>query len=495
MSNRYEIYTPKHVVNKMLNLIGYSGNKIINKKIIDNSCGEGAFLVEILKRLIIEIKKNNFAIGEIKYILENNIYGIDINNDLVKKTINNLNNILIKNNIQINDISWNIHCKDSLKVLDFNEKMDFVVGNPPYINIHNLKHIDYKSFSFTKKGMVDLYLIFFELGLKMLNKTGKLIYITPNSFLTSKAGEIFRNKIISNKLLTHYIDNEHDHIFPNVQTYTGITLLEKNNIKERCFYSKLTNNIKIKLNYFDFYINDKFYFKVKEFDENLKNILNFKLNKKIVIRNGIATNANDIFFGFKENSFYSKKLFKINNLNSKELKYSNSVFPYDSNLKIYDIEEIKKNDIDLFNYFLKNKTILKSRALKKEQKWWEFSRIQGFTALQNEKLVINNILRTEEQVILRKIDKDILVYGSGYYIYSLSEKYNLNWIANLMENKRKQFIEYITLIGKNKGSSYYFFSTNDLNRFISYQIEKDKLISKNINKKIETHISGGKHCE
>jgi len=47
-----------------------------------------------------------------------------------------------------------------LKVLDFNEKMDFVVGNPPYINIHNLKHVDYKSFSFTQKGMIDLYLIF-----------------------------------------------------------------------------------------------------------------------------------------------------------------------------------------------------------------------------------------------------------------------------------------------------------------------------------------------
>jgi len=73
MANRYEIYTPKHIFNKMLNLIDYSGNKIINKKIIDNSCGEGAFLVEILKRLIIEIKNNNFTIGEIKYILENNI--------------------------------------------------------------------------------------------------------------------------------------------------------------------------------------------------------------------------------------------------------------------------------------------------------------------------------------------------------------------------------------------------------------------------------------
>jgi adenine-specific DNA-methyltransferase len=111
-------------------------------------------------------------------------------------------------------------------VAEYNHKMDFVIGNPPYVNIHNLKGTNYKDFEFTKKGSIDLYLIFFEIGIKMLNQSGKLAYITPNSFLTSKAGTEFRKYIIENKILKMYIDNNHEMIFDTVQTYTGVTFLD-----------------------------------------------------------------------------------------------------------------------------------------------------------------------------------------------------------------------------------------------------------------------------
>ena len=42
------VYTPNYIVNMMLELIGYKDNNIIGKHILENSCGEGAFLTEIV---------------------------------------------------------------------------------------------------------------------------------------------------------------------------------------------------------------------------------------------------------------------------------------------------------------------------------------------------------------------------------------------------------------------------------------------------------------
>ncbi len=471
MANRCEIYTPIKVVKNMLNLVDYKGSKILDKHIIDNSFGKGAFLLEIVDLYIREYFKVDSDINRLSRNLENFIHGIEINKKSVIYTKAQLNLLLKKYNIT-NRINWDIACGDALKVNKYDTKMDYVIGNPPYVNIHNLVDVDYRKFIFTQNGMIDLYLIFFELGIKMLNKTGKLIYITPNSFLTSKAGEIFRKKIINDKLLVKYIDNKHNLIFKNIQTYTGITLLDRENKEDICRYENKDNKVVKKLKYSDFFINQKFYFDAFS-NSNISKILNFKLNSDIIIRNGLATNANNVFFGYKKDTIFSKKIFKIKNLNNSELTLGKGIFPYDNEYKLYSIDYIKDKDTDLFNYLNLNKNILIKRALKEGQKWWEYSRTQGLFALENKKLVISNIMRAEDQVTLKELEKDILVYGSGYYIYSKSNEYNIKWIKKMFADLKikRDFIDYITLIGKNKGSSYYFFSTEDLNRFISYNIE------------------------
>jgi transposase len=67
------------------------------------------------------------------------------------------------------------------EVLRYDNQMDFVIGNPPYVRVHNLddSYDSVKSFSFANGGMTDLYLVFFEKGFQMLKPGGKLCYITP----------------------------------------------------------------------------------------------------------------------------------------------------------------------------------------------------------------------------------------------------------------------------------------------------------------------------
>ncbi len=55
-SSRCQIFTPESKVKYMLDMLGYEKN-LYGKKIIENSFGDGCFLVEIIKRYIIDCKK------------------------------------------------------------------------------------------------------------------------------------------------------------------------------------------------------------------------------------------------------------------------------------------------------------------------------------------------------------------------------------------------------------------------------------------------------
>ena len=60
------------------------------------------FLTEIFTRIINEDKKQNLSNSQILTILNENVYGIEIDNTLFNKAIQNLNEIVIKNGLKVN---------------------------------------------------------------------------------------------------------------------------------------------------------------------------------------------------------------------------------------------------------------------------------------------------------------------------------------------------------------------------------------------------------
>ena len=72
---------------------------------------------------------------------------------------------------------------DTLLVCDrFYNMFDCLVGNPPFVRVKNLTNADsVRGFEFSSSGMTDLYITFFDVGIKMLNNTGRLCYITPKA--------------------------------------------------------------------------------------------------------------------------------------------------------------------------------------------------------------------------------------------------------------------------------------------------------------------------
>lgn len=79
------------------------------------------------------------------------------------------------------------------------EGFDVVIGNPPYLIIPKHDYINtYKMFYQLQEGKPDLYRIFIEKSLTLLDKNGVLSLITPNTFLTIPSSKMLRRFIIDN---------------------------------------------------------------------------------------------------------------------------------------------------------------------------------------------------------------------------------------------------------------------------------------------------------
>ncbi len=193
-----------------MNRLEYNGESILKKYVFEPGCGDGNFLYQIINRYIGSGLKHGLSKKEIKSGLEKYIYGIEIDECVFKQCINRLNQL--SNKYGITDVKWKIFNDD---ILNFWEKklpsFDYVVGNPPYVRIHNIdksKISDIKNrYVFCRNGIIDLFLVFFEIGINSLKKdSGKLGFITPNSFIHNSTYVDFRGYLKNEGLIKELIN-------------------------------------------------------------------------------------------------------------------------------------------------------------------------------------------------------------------------------------------------------------------------------------------------
>ena len=129
---------------------------------------------------------------------------------------------------------------------------DIVIGNPPYkieydISLKAIYELLYGTF----KRNNDIYIAFFQNGLNLLNKSGSLIYISPNTFLNGDYFIEFRKHISKYFNLLEVIDFKSHSVFNDPTVFVSITHLTKStkstNQKYSIFQGKLpvNNNIEI----------------------------------------------------------------------------------------------------------------------------------------------------------------------------------------------------------------------------------------------------------
>ena len=94
--------------------------------ILDAGCGEGIFAT------IAAQKFSKLSGKKIEKVIEDNIYFTDISEKYIKKTKQNLQKLSKIKIKKYNAIA------DDFCFHKFDEKFDFIIGNPPYVRIQNL---------------------------------------------------------------------------------------------------------------------------------------------------------------------------------------------------------------------------------------------------------------------------------------------------------------------------------------------------------------------
>ena len=111
---------------------------------------------------------------------------------------------------------------------------DAVIGNPPYIRIQTMKEWAplevefYKTaFAAAGKGNYDIYTVFVEKGLSLLNGRGRLGFILPHKFFNAQYGEPLRAILAKGKHLSEIVHFGDAQVFSGATTYTCLLFLEK----------------------------------------------------------------------------------------------------------------------------------------------------------------------------------------------------------------------------------------------------------------------------
>ena len=420
--------------------------------------------------------------AERKRILINNIYGVDIDPQAVEVTkLSLLLKVLEGENAEtlgrqlklfheraLPDLGNNIKCGNSLIGNDyydrhqmdlfnedemirinafdwdseFSETMDpggfdCIISNPPYIRIQTMKTWASTEVEFYKqyyvaagKGNYDIYVVFVERAMQLLNQQGRMGYILPHKFFQAKYGAPLRELISGGKHLGEIVHFGDQQVFEKASTYTCLLFLNKTENKNFRFVKahnlhawringeaikgKIQADRVTKLEWnFIVGVGASIFERLSEMPVNLGNVAP-------KIYQGSITSADTVFL-FKE---YQNENESIVDVWSKELncevkierdilkpvvrsgkigRYSANptalvLFPYKIKkcaAQLYTTAEMREQYPLAWAYLNQNKRLLENRegGKFKDQQWYRFGRSQNLGMWEQPKLMIPYMIK------------------------------------------------------------------------------------------------------
>ena len=414
-------------------------NWLLQLTIVDPACGSGAFLSQALEFLIAEHKYvdelqaklfgDALVLSDVEgSILENNLFGVDLNEESVEIAKLSLWLRTAQRNRKLNSLNNNIKCGNSLiddvaiagdKAFNWqnefpkvfaNGGFDVVIGNPPYgVNFDEAE----KKYLINFDALVpdfEIYIYFISLYKTILKKDRVLSYIFPNTFLSTLFGKKYREFIFENTQVYQIIDLSNDNTFVDASVRTCIFSFRKS--KED-------------------YISELLKVENKEF----KRI-------DLVKKNDVLKETDNVLSLFSQNKEEKKLIFKLqkNKVLSDFHRVSQGLIPYDK-YRGHDEFTIKNR--------IWHSDFQKDNTYKKELKGGDVNR---YSINWNGNLWISygNWLAapreqkffTSERILIREITADRLFCG-----YTNEEFYNTPSAINLINEKAILNLKYtITLL-------------------------------------------------
>ncbi len=494
-------YTPSYIAEFIVDEV-LTDNP--NFKILDPSCGAGIFNLVSLNKI-----KEKFPNKSYVSIIENNIYACDIDPISTNRTkIILILAALIKGE-NPKEIKFNVITRDSLqKSLKWqnefpevfkNGGFDAVVGNPPYIRIQNLND-NYKKYlqnnwTSAKSGNIDIYYPFIELGLNLLNKNGKLGFITPNSHFNTVAGKNLRKMLKSDKSMYKIVNFDYIRVFQDVNVYSCVTIFTKKPNKEIKFRKMTEEVTSIDLTEEDYKIvnydsldsEKKWVFLSDEEIEKIDTIENIgiKLKDLCEINCGVATLADKIYLltdyevttedgkTFNIEPGICKPIIKASTLHNEEEIAENDlkiIWVYDDEGHILPESTIAKKYPNAYAYLkhVKPKLDARDKGKPNDVAWYAFGRTQAIESSFGKKLLTSTMNEKPNFVYCSDENSTFI---SGYQVKT--KRMDLEILKKVLNSSVMEF--YIELISKSYQGGWKSYAKSFIQNFGIPIFEKDEL--------------------
>jgi tRNA1(Val) A37 N6-methylase TrmN6 len=213
------VYTPRAMADYLSNLILNNTRKLPKNtiRILDPAIGDGELIISMLFQIRKRISEN----------IKISVVGFETNKSIIKNTTDRIKNNFPNITIEIRNIDFINFILNSRRKIDL---FDYIIANPPYVRTQILGAEKAQKIASRIKltGRVDLYYAFLILAETLLEENGIAGFITSNKFMSIKAGNAVREKLINNTNMLRIIDFGDTKLF-NAAVLPCIIVFKKGN--------------------------------------------------------------------------------------------------------------------------------------------------------------------------------------------------------------------------------------------------------------------------
>ncbi|WP_309227985.1 Eco57I restriction-modification methylase domain-containing protein [Micromonospora sp. CMU55-4] len=227
-----EVFTRRWIVDLILDLAGFTADRDLATLVaVEPACGGGAFLAAMAGRVSASCRKHDRSILDAKSALR----AFDLLGPSVAASRTLVRNVLTDDGWSLPEASelaqaW-VQQGDFLLDPQPPVNVDFVVGNPPYVRLEDVpadRMLAYRAACPTMTGRSDLYVGFYERGLKSLRPGGVLAFICADRWMRNQYGRHLRELVSSSYSVDLTISmHDVDAFEEQVSAYPAITVLRR----------------------------------------------------------------------------------------------------------------------------------------------------------------------------------------------------------------------------------------------------------------------------
>ena len=239
------MYTPPYLARFILDAVGYVPSAAIDDwRILDPACGTGVFLEQALRCLATRLEatigstKRPAARRRFLDVAKRCLVGVDLDANacaLARETLARAASAIVGVDVPTSTFESSVIHADFLSGASPTRPVlgtfSVIVGNPPYVATTRLsaevKDTLRRRFH-TASGRIDLYVLFFERAVSLLEPKGRLGFITPDKFLTSRSAKPLRDLLRAKGAIRLLARFDSHKVFRGAATVPCVTIFEKN---------------------------------------------------------------------------------------------------------------------------------------------------------------------------------------------------------------------------------------------------------------------------